>query len=274
MSIQDYFVARPTKAFVELDYAQLEIRVLALATGDKQLILDINNGQDMHKYFASKIFNKPESQVSKEERKVAKGFSFQLQYGAGAKGIARFWDVDQNLTEKFIDEYYTRYFDVEAWQRRIQKETQDSLHHCGDMKDGESVPRFYIPSIWRNSSGEPITTYTVLGDISRYSGKAFAPPTKCKNYPIQGAASDIMMIMLNKLAQEVARLPITLLNTVHDSVLCEVRGHYIKEEAEYLSSILSKVPQALHKTFSIKSPVPFPVDYSFGNSLSEVKNVV
>ena len=103
MNIQNYFVARYPKTFAEFDYAQLEIRVLALASMDKQLILDINNGQDMHTYFASKIYNKPEKDINSGERKVAKGFSFQLQYGAGAKGIARFWDVKEELTEAFID---------------------------------------------------------------------------------------------------------------------------------------------------------------------------
>ena len=60
---------------LEFDYAQLEIRVLALATGSKQLIDDINSGMDMHTHFASKIFDIPESEVDPAQRKMAKGFS-------------------------------------------------------------------------------------------------------------------------------------------------------------------------------------------------------
>ena len=122
MTILNYFEAREGKQLADFDYAQLEIRVLALASMDKQLILDINNGQDMHTYFAARIHTKPEKNISKQERKIAKGFSFQLQYGAGAKGIARFWDVEESMTKRFIEEYYTRYPDIKAWQDRVQRE--------------------------------------------------------------------------------------------------------------------------------------------------------
>ena len=256
MNIQNYFVARNNKIFAEFDYAQLEIRVLALASMDKQLILDINNGQDMHRYFASKIYNKPEQDISPLERKTAKGFSFQLQYGAGAKGIARFWDVKEEFTKAFIEEYYSRYPEVRSWQQSVQKEAESTLMHMGDRKDGESVPRFYIPSIWKTSTGEAVTHYAVAGDISKYKDTAYVSPTKVKNYPIQGAASDIMMLMLNKL---------------HDSVLCELSEDGAEDTAQKIAALLTRVPSALRVTFGVKSPVEFPVDYSLGLDLFEVK---
>ena len=274
MNIQNYFVARYPNTFAEFDYAQLEIRVLALASMDKQLILDINNGQDMHTYFASKIYNKPEKDINSGERKVAKGFSFQLQYGAGAKGIARFWDVKEELTKAFIDEYYTRYPQVHSWQKRVQKEAEDSLVHKGDPKDGESVPRFYIPGIWRDDSGRAITHFAVAGDISKYKNTAYVSPTKCKNYPIQGAASDIMMLMLNRLSKYALDKPITLLNTVHDSVLCEIPEKDSEDIARRIADLLKGVPKAISETFGVKSPIEFPVDYSMGLTLLEVKHNV
>ena len=105
MSIQDFFEVRDNNIFVEFDYAQLEIRVLALASGDSQLISDINDGVDMHSYFASRIFNKPAEDITAVERRQAKAFSFELQYGASAKGIANNWGVPVALTEAFISEY-------------------------------------------------------------------------------------------------------------------------------------------------------------------------
>jgi DNA polymerase-1 len=275
MTILNYFEAREGKQLAEFDYAQLEIRVLALASMDKQLILDINNGQDMHTYFASRIYNKPEKNISKQERKIAKGFSFQLQYGAGAKGIARFWDVEESMTKRFIDEYYTRYPDIKAWQDRVQREAEDSLEHRGDRKDGESVPRFSIPSIWRDDNGRPLTTYTVLGDISEYKSTAYVSPTKCKNYPIQGGAADIMFIMLNTLRTDLRvrnSIPsVTLLNTVHDSVLIE----FDKDDTDILDRVrklLETVPSAIRRVFKVISPINFPVDVSTGFTLAEVKN--
>ena len=275
MSILNYFEAREGKQLAEFDYAQLEIRVLALASMDKQLILDINNGQDMHTYFASKIYNKAEKDITKSERKLAKGFSFQLQYGAGAKGIARFWDVEESMTKRFIGEYYTRYPDIKAWQDRTQKEAEDTLEHKGDRKDGERVPRFSIPSIWRDKQGRPLTIYTVLGDISEYKSKAYVSPTKCKNYPIQGGAADIVFIMLNTLRADLRvrnYIPsVTLLNTVHDSVLVEIDANDI-DILKRIRDLLETVPSAIRRVFGVISPVNFPVDVSTGFTLAEVKN--
>ena len=273
--IQKYLKARHGKVLAEFDYAQLEIRVLAMASMDKQLIEDINNGVDMHTYFASKIFNKPESEISKGERKMAKGFSFQLQYGAGAKGIAKFWDVNQSLTQSFIHEYYERYSQVKLWQSNLEKETQETLVHKGDLKDGKAVPRYYIPSIWRTTAGDPVTKYCTLGNVSSYSGNFYPSPTQCKNYPIQGAASDIMMLMLNELHSRCKQYNIEILNTVHDSVLVEIPDDgQVGFVCDKIKNILTQVPFVLQRVFTTRSPVQFPVDFAVGSTLEAVKHVV
>ena len=272
--IQKYLKAREGKVLAEFDYAQLEIRVLALASKDKQLIEDINNGVDMHTYFASKIFNKPESEISKGERKMAKGFSFQLQYGAGAKGIAKFWDVNQSLTQSFIHEYYERYSQVKLWQSNLEHETKDTLVHKGDLKDGKAVPQYFIPSIWRDRFGKPITSYCILGDISGYTGNFYPSPTKCKNYPIQSAASDIMFLMLNELHNVCEKYSMRILNTVHDSVLLEIPDDgQVGFVCDKIKNTLTQAPTIIHRVFNVKSPVQFPVDFAVGSTLEAVKSV-
>ena len=272
--IQKYLKAREGKVLAEFDYAQLEIRVLALASKDKQLIEDINNGVDMHTYFASKIFNKPESEISKGERKMAKGFSFQLQYGAGAKGIAKFWDVNQSLTQSFIHEYYERYSQVKLWQSNLEHETKDTLVHKGDLKDGKAVPQYFIPSIWRDRFGKPITSYCILGDISGYTGNFYPSPTKCKNYPIQSAASDIMFLMLNELHNVCEKYSMRILNTVHDSVLLEIPDDgQVGFICDKIKNTLTQAPTIIHRVFNVKSPVQFPVDFAVGSTLEAVKSV-
>ena len=272
MSIQDHFVPTKGFTFAEFDFAQLEIRVLALASMDSQLIFDITNGQDMHTYFASKIFNKPEQEIETKERKIAKGFSFQLQYGSSAKGIARFWDVEEDLAKTFIEEYYTRYPGIYDWQEGVLKEATASMEHLTDRnKAGELVPSYYIPSIWKDASGYPLSKYGVLGHISKYTGEAYVPPTKVKNYPIQAAAADIMAFQLVKLHEKYKNTAadVYLCNTVHDSVLVELRD---LEFIEPIKGLLESVPQTLQQLFDIKSPVLFPVDVSTGETLQEVKN--
>jgi DNA polymerase-1 len=273
--ILDYFKARPKHLFVEFDYKQLEIRVLALASGDEQLIKDIEAGVDMHTYFASQIFDSPEAEITPEERRMAKGFSFQLQYGAGANGIARFWDVSKALAEDFIENYYRRYPQIKSWQEEVFKEAQSTLEYTGDMRDGYSVQRGYIPSIWRDSKGAPVTRYRVLTEQTgkETTWRSHSPTlshTKSKNYPIQGAASDILMMMMNRLTGYTAHTSVTILNTVHDSILVEIPEEETKHILD-ISEVLEGVPEVLWELFEVDSPVQFPVEWASGKTLAEVK---
>jgi DNA polymerase-1 len=277
MSIQDFFQARPNETtFAEFDYAQLEIRVLALASNDKQLVEDINSGVDMHTYFASKIFDKPEGVITPTERRQAKAFSFELQYGASAKGIANNWGVSTALTETFIDEYYTRYSGVRKYHEEGLEEVSATLSEEGDIDPEKrlAVPRFYIPSLWRNPMGMPLTEYRVLGNLSYNGEGARPPPTKVKNYPIQGAASDIVAIMLVRLFDYLNHgyEHAWLLNTVHDSVMCEVSLDHKDRVIGEIKEVLESVPEVLKDMFDIVCPIQFPVDFSVGNTFSEVKN--
>tara|TARA_R110000822_G_scaffold310347_2_gene442712 strand:- start:5197 stop:6018 length:822 start_codon:yes stop_codon:yes gene_type:complete len=270
--ILDHFVAPEGTTLVEFDYAQLEIRVLALASNDTQLVYDINNGVDMHTYFASKIYRKPEEEVTKEQRRVAKGFSFQLQYGAASKGIASFWDVPEKMAKDFIESYYTRYPGVKTWQESVQEEAESTIDQRGDRSGEESVHSCYIPSIWKDkSTGKPLTQYRTLCDVSKWSDKPYAPPTKCKNYPIQGAASDIVMLMLNRLYR-LSDTHAKLVNSVHDSVLFEIPDEHLEITIPPLEKELGNVPQVIKEVFGVTSPVPFPVDYETGKTLAKVKN--
>jgi DNA polymerase-1 len=278
--ILDHFTARPKHFLVEFDYKQLEIRVLALASRDKQLIRDINAGVDMHTFFASQIFNKPEGDITPKERRMAKGFSFQLQYGAGANGIARFWDVPKPLAEDFIKKYYRRYPQVKKWQEGVLEEASETLEFAGDMQEGLATKRGYIPSIWRDENGSPLVRYRVVADRQVHTQRWDAyeavnyriSPTKTKNYPIQGAAADILMLMLNRLSDHLWQTPVKLLNTVHDSVLVEIPDNdRFLVFPQQIRELLEDVPLALRNVFNVHSPVAFPVDWSSGQTLAEIK---
>ena len=152
MGIKRVLITNAPYQIMEVDYAQLEIRVLALATGDKQLIRDILDGVDLHRVFAAKIFAKAEADVSIPERKMAKGFSFQLQYGAGAKSIAEHWNVDTAIVKRFIKEYYARYPQVQEWQNNNITYMKTESDYEGAMSKGTGVPTGVkscrLPSIW------------------------------------------------------------------------------------------------------------------------------
>ena len=278
MGIKKALTALPPWILMEADYAQLEIRVLALATRDVQLIHDIRYGLDLHRVFAAKIFNKDEADVSISERKIAKGFSFQLQYGAGAKSIAEHWNVDIAIVKRFIKEYYARYPQVQEWQNNNITYMKTESDYEGAMSKGTGVPTGVkscrLPSIWPQKD---------WGDFSLIEEKGFNghynfPPTKIKNYPIQGGAADIMLLMLNHMRRKF--LPrddispyLMFLNTVHDSFVFGVDPSMDLLMAENAKKFLESVPKVLEDTFGISSPVPFPVDVSIGPNWEQQKTL-
>lgn len=282
MTIKNAFVSRYDGGWlVEADYKQLEIRVLALATEDPQLIDDINSGIDLHRYFASQIFNKPEDDITPEERKMAKGFSFQLQYGAGAKSIAKYWDVNIAYVRKFIDKYYTRYPVVKNWQDGNITWVKGIATYEGAMVSNttgsapEAVRTSVIPSIWPESKWGD---YALNERFYPGNPKPVFPTTQIKNFPIQGGAADIMLLMLNHLRQRWIHLDDLfnngiLINTVHDSFLSDVQLGGLASYIKTLGPVLESVPELLHHTFGITSPISFPIDISVGHTWADLQPV-
>ena len=181
-----FFRAESGNKLIELDYAQLEIRVLALASGDKNLAKDINDGVDLHRYFASQIFDKPQEEITKQERTTAKEFSFQLQYGGTADGMVRRWAVAPELAQKFVDSYYKKYPQVKEWQNnniKIAKKSRKWKGHYSKTKG--AMECFFLPTIWKNLDGEPLSWF-----MSPYSFSSFEQ--NVKHYPIQGCGCDMM----------------------------------------------------------------------------------
>ena len=119
--------------------------------------------------------------------------------------------------------------------------------------------------------GMPITSFRVLGDLA-FNGETVNPPaTKIKNYPIQGAASDIMSLMLLELHAFLADKQAWALNTVHDSVMCEVSIEHEAELVPAIQDVLQSVPTVLRDMFDVVAPVEFPVEFSRGKTFKEVK---
>src|SRR3990167_6042155 len=99
---------------MEADYKQLEVCVLAVLSGDKQLKSDLLSGMDLHELRAKELFRTVA--VTKEQRRIAKALSFQLQYGSGPNNMAVNLGIPINVAKAFINLYYERYPAVADWQ--------------------------------------------------------------------------------------------------------------------------------------------------------------
>lgn len=273
--VKQHFISRYKPGMImEADYSQLEIIVLAHLTGDQQLRRDILDGVDMHTVRAAEMFRIPESAVTKEQRTLAKRFSFQLQYGSGARNMAEKNGTDVETAQAFINAYYARYPDVKNWQdamldlakerRQISRKRTPANRPAGIVTFSSETGRRYT------------LTETDAPDwmIARGTRNTSFKPTELKNYPIQGTATgDIVPMMVGKifrwLKQEGHDEYAKLVNTVHDSVVLDVREDMCYPIGVGLKKLMENAPIYYENIFGKEFSLPLKVEVTWGPNWME-----
>ena len=240
--IRKAFVPEENSVFISSDYSQIELRVFAHLSNEKNMIDAFNKGLDIHTKTAMDIFHKSESEVTKNDRRCAKAVNFGILYGISTFGLAS--DIGINLKEakEFMEEYLTAYPGIRDYQQRLIDEA---------YKNG------YVTTIMnrkRNIEELNNTNY-----IIRSQGERIA-----QNTPIQGSASDILKKAMIDIYEEFNKegLKSKMLLQIHDELVFNV----IKEEEEKVKEIVIKRMEGAYKL-----NVPLKVDVSFGNDLYESK---
>lgn len=268
---------------MEADYSQLEIIALAHLSGDPQMHADIIAGVDLHTVRAAQMFNTPRAAVSHKQRQIAKVFSFQLQYGSGAKNMADTMGVDVAIAKAFIKHYYERYPAVKAWQELVAAE------YAVRRRPSQRVTAKGVTAgrSWHHSiTGR---RYVMYEDDNPYFGQnqwgneiqsaTNFSPTKMKNYPVQGfATGDIVPMMLGEVLNFIKGDKrwdmFKLINTVHDSILFDIPALEGTNHAVFAASIrdvMQGAPRLLKERFDIDFTLPLKVDIKMGVNWGEMK---
>lgn len=277
--IKSCFISRfEDGRILNLDFSQLEVIAAATLSMDEQLIADIAAGRDMHRFFAAQLFNKTEEEVTKAERSITKRFTFALNYGSGAAGLAAKNGTSVEIAQAFIDAYYDRYKGLKAWQeatiaavtasRKPTKETLPSGATRGRGTYQSPSGRWYVffeedkPATWKGRDKDP----------------SFQP-TQMKNYGVQGFATGDVMALFRALVYRewVERddkeelLPI---NTVHDSVMFDCTSEEkAREYAKVLERIAAQLPDELEQRWGIHCPLPFKVECETGKTWNDLEKL-
>lgn len=207
--IRAAFVAEGKNVLVSADYSQIELRVLAELSGDKQLIKAFKDGADIHRYTASLIFNVPMKDVTDSMRGSAKTVNFGVLYGMGPVSLAKSLNISMDAARDFIKAYFDRYPSVKNFmEENLQKARRDGFVSTAFKR------RRYIPEIL---SGDPRT-------------KSFAERT-ANNAPIQGTASDIIKIAMRDIDQQIRKdgFRSRMILQVHDELLFEAPKPELKD---------------------------------------------
>ena len=212
--IRRAFLPEDGKIFIDADYSQIELRVLATMAEDKHMIYAFEHGEDIHKQAASKVLHKPIEEVTKEERSSAKAVNFGIVYGISDFGLSQQLGISKKSAKEYIDQYLEEYSGIKQYMDSIVEKAKNTGY--ASTMFGR---RRYITELSSNN-------YMV-----REFGKRAA-----MNTPIQGTAADIMKIAMinvyNKLKAEKLKSKIVL--QVHDELLIETND----EEKEKVKQIL------------------------------------
>lgn len=277
---------------LEADYSQLEVVVQGWLTGDTNLVADLNNGIDFHckrvankfdiAYEEAMIYCKNEEQspdfkLWKARRTSVKEFSFQRAYGAGAAAIAASTGMLLEDVKDLMAAEDAMYPGVTAFNKRVQREVEDTAEAFRDSAAGWRVFR---RGQWQAPTGTlyEFRTYDAPSWLKRQGITDSFMPTELKNYPIQGTGGEVVQIALGKLWRHFVSTEnygglALLVNTVHDCVWNDVHKSVLSEVAKDVKRILEGVPEYLKSIFGIECPVKFPAEVEAGPNMYELAHV-
>ena len=235
--VRKVFKPEEGKVYIDADYSQIELRVLAHISEDKHMIDAFNHNEDIHKQAASKVFKTPIDEVTKEQRSNAKAVNFGIVYGISDFGLAEQLGISRKRAKQYIDEYLTEYAGIKEFMENIIEKTKEkgyveTLFHR----------RRYVPEL--NSKN-----YMV-----RQFGNRVA-----MNTPIQGTAADIMKIAMIHVNKELKKrkLKAKIVLQVHDEMMIEAP----ESEKEEVKDIMKKEMES-----AIQLKIPLVAE------ISEAKN--
>ncbi|MBN4069922.1 DNA polymerase I, partial [bacterium AH-315-G05] len=212
--LRKVFVASKGKKFIDADYSQIELRVLAHITKDENMIDSFEKGQDIHTRTASEIFGLPIDEVSADDRSKAKAVNFGIVYGISDYGLSENLKISRKEAKKYIENYLDKYVGVKNYMENIVKEAKANGYVSTLLKR-----RRYLPEI----------------KSSNFNIRSFAERT-AMNTPIQGSAADIIKIAMVKVYGELIekKLVSKLILQVHDELIVESPLDEIDEVSEII----------------------------------------
>ena len=240
--IRKVFIPREGCVFVDADYSQIELRVLAHMSQDEKLIEAYRQAEDSHRITASQVFHVPFEEVTPLQRRNAKAVNFGIVYGISSFGLSQ----DLSISTKEAKEYIDRYF-----------ETYPGIKGFLDGLVSGAKAQGYVTTMYGRR--RPIPELKSSNYMQRSFGERVA-----MNSPIQGTAADIIKIAMIRVHDRLREegLKSRLILQVHDELLIEA----YEEEAERVEQILQEEMQQ-----AAELDVPLEIDMHRGRNWYEAK---
>lgn len=243
-SIKKLFIARKGYTLIQLDYSQAELRVLAYISGDDHLINCYVNGRDLHTEMQKKLFKDKYDEHNKDQRVIAKTINFGIPYGRTAGGMASKLKIPMSEAKQYLADWFA-----------AAPKVKDYIKECHRMATADPQEIYY----------------TVFGRARHYfitAGTQHHAENQSVNFPISSTANDLTIYSLCEIGKyiEDQKLDAYLVNTVHDSIVIEVKPEQAKQLALKCQEIMSTVPKKMLPGLT----VPFRADAEIGDCYGDL----
>lgn len=240
--LRKVFKPEKGKVFVDADYSQIELRLLAHISEDEAMVEAFNNNEDIHKQAASRVFGVPMDEVTKELRSRAKAVNFGIVYGISDFGLAEQIGASRKEAKNYIEQYLEKYNGIKNFMTQIIDDTKEkgyveTVYHR----------RRYVPEL----------------NAKNYMVRKFGERV-AMNTPIQGTAADIMKVAMINVYKELKKRKLNskIILQIHDELLIETDKTELEEVTELLVRNMEDV---------IKLKVPLKADVSVAENWYEAK---
>ncbi len=240
--IRKVFLPADGCVFIDADYSQIELRVLAHMSGDEKLIAAYRQAEDIHRITASEVFHVPFDEVTPLQRRNAKAVNFGIVYGISSFGLSQDLSISRKEAQQYIEKYFETYPGIKGFLDGCVEQAKEQGYSVTMFGRRRPVPELKSSNFMQRSFGERVAM----------------------NAPIQGTAADIIKIAMIRVNERLKReqLRARLLLQVHDELLIEAP----LEEVNQVQRILEE-----EMTHAADLKVKLEIDMHTGNSWYEAK---
>lgn len=240
--IRKVFIPDEGCVFVDADYSQIELRVLAHMSGDQKLIEAYQQAEDIHRITASQVFHVPFEEVTSLQRRNAKAVNFGIVYGISSFGLSQDLSISTKEAKEYIERYFETYPGIKGFLDGLVAGAKEQGYAATMYGRRRPVPELKSSNFMQRSFGERVAM----------------------NSPIQGTAADIIKIAMVRVHDRLQEegLKSRLILQVHDELLVEAP----LEEAGRVEQILTEEMQQ-----AAELKVPLEIDMHRGNNWYEAK---
>ena len=240
--LRKVFIPQKDCVYVDADYSQIELRVMAAMSGDEVLINAFKENQDIHRLTASQVFGVPFDDVTPLQRSNAKAVNFGIIYGIGSYSLSQDIGITKKEADKYIAGYFAKYPKVKEFVDNCVETARETGYATTIFNRRRYIPEITANNFMQRSFGERVAM----------------------NMPVQGSAADIIKIAMVKVWERLKALGLKsrLVLQVHDELLIET----YKDEQEQVERLLQEEMEN-----AVKLSVPLIAEVHSGNNWYEVK---